>query len=86
LGATEDAKRYLDYEEGEYLNVGTPTFDNRMNAMYTQFDGKTSQSPAKAITAEDARSLIHTVRAALDQIIEMTEYWGHQIGTKGFMK
>jgi hypothetical protein len=37
----------LGYEEGEYLNVGTPTFDNRMNSMYTQFDGKTSQSPSK---------------------------------------
>lgn len=84
--ATEDAQHFLDYEEGEYLNVGTPTFDNRMNALYTQFDGKTAQSPAKAITAEDAQSIVHTVRVALDRIIEMTEFWGHQVGTKGFMK
>lgn len=30
--------------------------------------------------------MIHTLRVAIDRIIEMTEYWGHQIGTNGFMK
>ena len=30
--------------------------------------------------------MIHTLRVAIDRIIEMTECWGHQIGTKGFMK
>jgi hypothetical protein len=38
------------------------------------------------LTEDDARAIIHTLRVAIDRIIEVSEFWGEQIGTKGFMK
>jgi AbiV family abortive infection protein len=83
--ATADAQRYLD-EEGRGVDVQKPTFAGRLSGMYTGFDGKTVAAPKMLISQDDANSIIHTVRVALDRIVEVTEYWGHQIGTKGFMK
>src|SRR5262247_3585151 len=83
---TEDAKQYLDPDAETYIQVNRPTFDDRMNALYTDFDGKTVIKPEELINREDAQGIIHTVKVAIRRVIEATEYWGHQIGTKGFMK
>ena len=84
--ASEDAQRYLDVEEETYIYIEEPTIAARMNALYVHFDGKRVQSPGDIVRREDAKSIIHTLRVAIERIIEVTEYWGHQIGTKGFMK
>ena len=84
--ATEDAKRYLDVDTENYLTVEKPKVASRMDALYVGFDGDTIQSPADFISREEAQSIIHTVRTAIHRITEVTEFWGHQIGTKGFMK
>jgi len=57
-----------------------------MNALYAHFDHGKVVTPKELFTEDKARALIQTLRVAIDRIIEMTEYWGHQIGTKGFMK
>ena len=40
LWATEDAKRYLDSPEGDYVDVQEPTFANRMDAMYVSINAR----------------------------------------------
>jgi hypothetical protein len=57
-----------------------------MNALYVHFEAGRVKSPKDLITGADARAIVHTLRVAIDRIMEMTEHWGHQIGTKGFMK
>ena len=84
--ATEDAKEYLAMPEEDYLDVQEVSFANRQSAMYVGFDGGKAISPSDVIGREQARSIIHTVAVALQRIFEVTEYMGHQIGTKGFMK
>jgi AbiV family abortive infection protein len=84
--ATDDARRYLAMPEEEYIEVQEPTFGNRIDSMYVGFKNGKVFSPTDAIGEEDARSIIHTTEVAMQRIIEVTEFWGHQIGTKGFMK
>jgi AbiV family abortive infection protein len=86
--ATEDAQRYLDAPDGVYVDVNEPKVANRMDALYVSVSREGGQvvSPSDLIGREEARGIIHTVNVALHQIYEMTEFWGHQIGTKGFMK
>jgi AbiV family abortive infection protein len=84
--ATEDAKRYLDEPEGSYVDVETPTFPDRNDALYVSINDKCVRSPSDVIGSEAARGIIHTVTVALQRIHEVTEIHGHQIGTKGFMK
>jgi AbiV family abortive infection protein len=84
--ATEDAKRYLDGPEGDYVDVEVPTFTNRMDAMYVSINNGRVRMPADVIDFKAAQGIVHTVRVALARIHEVTEVWGHQIGTKGFMK
>ncbi len=84
--ATEDAKRYLDAPEGNYVDVEKPTFANRMDAMYVSIKGKKVISPSDVIGSDAARGIIHTGNVALQRIWEVAEVLGHQIGTKGFMK
>jgi AbiV family abortive infection protein len=84
--ATEDARRYLDAPEGDYVDVEEPTFANRMDAMYVSLNDKKVASPSDVIDAKAARGIIHTVNVALQRILEVTQVWGDQIGTKGFMK
>jgi len=57
-----------------------------MNALYVHFEVGLIKTPKDLISEAQAKAIIHTLRVAIDRIIEMTEYWGHQIGTKGFMK
>ena len=77
-----------DHEDIEILSPEEPFFDKRQNAMYVDvnFDDETVVSPGYEISAQDAREIIHVVEIALQRIWETTEYWGHQIGTKGFLK
>jgi AbiV family abortive infection protein len=84
--ATDDAKRYLAMPEEEDIAIEEPNFANRMDAMYVGLKGAKVVSPSDVIDRESARSIIHTAQVAMQRIIEMVEFWGHQIGTKGFMK
>jgi AbiV family abortive infection protein len=84
--ATADAKRYLDAPDGDYVEVEKPTFADRMDAMYVSIKDQQVISPSDVIGFEAARGIIHTGKVAVQRIWEMTEIWGHQIGTKGFMK
>jgi AbiV family abortive infection protein len=84
--ATEDARRYLDAPEGDYVDVEEPTFVNRMDAMYVSLNNKKVASPSDVIDASAARGIIHTVNVAFQRILEVTDLGGHQIGTRGFMK
>jgi hypothetical protein len=54
--------------------------------MYVNLKNDTVISPADVIGQDDAEGIIQTVNVALNRIFEVTEFWGHQIGTKGFMK
>ena len=84
--ATDDAKHYLAMPEEDYIEVQEVTFASRQSAMFVGFkDGKVV-SPSKVIGRDEARSIIHTTQTAIQRIIEVTEFGGNQIGTKGFMK
>lgn len=84
--ATEDARRYLDAPDGDYIEVEDPSFANRMDAMYVKVAGGRIILPSDVIDRDAARGIIHTLKVALERIWEVTDYMGHQIGTKGFMK
>ena len=40
----------------------------------------------RAISEKDAKEMMRIVEVALERIWEVSEYYGEQIGTKGFMK
>ena len=84
--ATDDAARYLDAPEGNYVEVEEPKVHHRMAALYVDIDNGRVVAPSDLITSAEAKGIIHTVKVAFERIFEMTELWGHQIGTKGFMK
>lgn len=84
--ATEDAERYLDAPEGEYVAVEQPRIASRMDALYVGINQGKVTTPSDIIGRDEARGIIHTGKVAIQRILEVTEYWGHQIGTKGFMK
>ncbi len=84
--ATEDAKNYLTAPDGVYLDVKAPKFASRNDSMYVSLQPGQTNYPSQVIGRGDAEGIIHTVNIALDRIYEVTEVWGHQIGTKGFMK
>lgn len=72
--------------EEDDIAVQKPTFGNRMDAMYVGFKDGKMISPSDVIERDAARSIIQTGQVAIQRIIEVTEVWGHPIGTKGFMK
>jgi len=86
--ASNDARRYLDVETEQYIDVQEPQVKRRMSALYVECNQNRIEveSPRELITEDMAKSLVHTVRSAFHSIFVVTEYWGHQIGTKGFMK
>ena len=86
LWATKDAKWYLDEPEGDYVDVEHPKVANRKDALYVSLKADQLISPSDIIGREDARGIIHTVNVALERIREVTDFWGHQIGTKGLVK
>ena len=63
--ATEDARRYLDGPEGDYVDVEVPTFSNRMDAMYVSINNGNVKTPADVIDSKAAQGIIHTVKVAL---------------------
>src|ERR1019366_517071 len=83
--ATNDAEDYLS-SDGTFVEVQKPKFTVRNDAMYVNLKDDKVYSPSDAIGRKDAQSIIHTVEVAFQRIFEVTEFWGHQIGTKGFMK
>ena len=71
----------------ERIEVNEPEIEKRMNSLYVSIkDKKIVSKPKDNVTEQDAKEMIHTAEVALHQIFLMTEYYGHQIGTKGFMK
>lgn len=85
--ASEDAGEYLDLEQETYLEIEAPNVSGRMNSLYAHFEGATViKRPVDDFAEGDARGIVHTLRVAIERIIEVEEFWGHQIGTKGFMK
>jgi len=85
IWASEDATHYRDPETDAYLTIVIPDAAKRMSALYVDV-GHMITSPAQSVSSDDAKSLIHTLRVAIQKVIEITEYYGQQIGTKGFMK
>lgn len=75
-----------DQEDIERINPKEPLWLKRQKGLYVDIENGNITTPAQSITEEDAQDLIHIVNIALHRIWEVTEYWGHQIGTKGFMK
>lgn len=81
-----DANEFRD-ENDEPIKVSKPKIKKRMLSLYVDID-KQNQiiSPKNIIMEKDAKEMIHILQVALHQIMIITEYYGNQIGTKGFMK
>ena len=76
-----------DKEDMEKMDPEKPLWLKRQKSLYVDIDDANNiTTPSGSITENDAKSIIHVVEVALERIWEVTEYWGHQIGTKGFMK
>lgn len=77
-----------DIDDMEKLNPQKPNFQKRMDALYVGVDFKNQKiiKPEEQISESDAKEMIRIVEVALDRIWEVSEYYGEQIGTKGFMK
>jgi len=79
----------MDYQHEHGLEYqGTrPNFETRNKALYVDIGENNSPViPEDSITEEYVSDLINLVEVGLNEIWMQTEYWGHQIGTKGFMK
>ncbi|MBA4336412.1 hypothetical protein C0416_01375 [bacterium] len=78
---------YLRDKYGEQIEIKKPSIKKRMQSLYVDIgENESLQTPNNTINKQDAEEMIHIVMVALQQIITRTEYYGHQIGTKGFMK
>lgn len=77
-----------DADDVEEINPESPVFQKRQHALYIgiDFDKRTILKPREEIKRKDAEDIIHIVQVARERIWEVVEYYGHQIGTKGFMK
>jgi len=77
-----------DVDDVEEIDSNIPIFQNRLDSIYVDvdFDKQIVSIPLEKICEEDAKSIIHLVNVALQRILEITEFHGGQIGTKGFMK
>lgn len=84
--ASLDAEGYRDLEDEEYIVIKIPSVKKRMKALYVDIKPSGISSPEDIISREESKSLIHTLRVAFERIIIMEKYYGHQIGTKGFIK
>jgi AbiV family abortive infection protein len=87
--ATLDANEYpnnIHPETGKIFHVTKPKSKKRENSLYTSINLQAVKTPKESISRSDVEEMIHTVNTALRQIMLMTEYYGHQIGTKGFTK
>lgn len=76
-----------DRDDVERINPQAPLFQKRQGSLYVEVGDKDRLlKPSKQISAKDAEEIMQIVEVALQRIWEVTEYHGHQIGTKGFMK
>lgn len=92
--AHEDANSYPynniwigpDIDDIEPISPTKPIWENRQISLYTAIIDGNIVTPKDKILVSDAQDIIHVLDTAISRIIEVTEYYGHQIGTKGFMK
>jgi len=75
-----------DMDDVEGISPSKPLFERRQKALYVDVKDSIIFSPKEEINGDDAKEIMHILSTALYRIWEMEEYWGHQIGTKGFMK
>lgn len=75
-----------DQDDVEQVAPEEPLWSKRQNSLYVNVIEDNIICPKDNILENDAKEIIHMVEVALHRIWEVTEYWGHQIGTKGFMK
>jgi len=75
-----------DLHDVEQVVVEEPLWKKRQDSMYVGVFNSKVITPRSSITKKDARGIIHILETALEQIVQMTEYWGHQIGSKGLFK
>jgi AbiV family abortive infection protein len=75
-----------DLDDVEQVGITKPLWQKRLNSLYVGINNSMVNIPNIKVTKEDARGIIHIAKIALQQIVVTTEYHGHQIGTKGFLK
>ena len=75
-----------DVDDAEPISPKEPLWKKRQQSLYVDIYDNKAVYPKDEITDTDAKEIIHIVDVALHRIWEVTEYYGHQIGTKGFMK
>ncbi|KKQ94974.1 MAG: hypothetical protein UT20_C0033G0004 [Candidatus Levybacteria bacterium GW2011_GWA1_39_11] len=75
-----------DRDDVETINAEKPLFGKRNNSLYVGISNNCLKLPKNEVSEKDAMGIIHITETALERIWDMTENWGHQIGTKGFMK
>ena len=76
-----------DKDDTKKMKPKEPLWVKRQMSLYVDIDEKSNiLAPINSITDSDTADIIHVVETALERIWEVTEYWGHHIGTKGFMK
>ena len=76
----------LDIDDTDKIAPSKPIFEKRQKSLYVDINNKNILIPKEEVAENDAFEIIHILKTALTRIWEVTEYWGHQIGTKGFMK
>jgi len=83
----------IDGNSAAYLSYGKVSikdfdFQKKLKSMYVDVDFvlKAITTPDESVTKEDAESIIKAVNVGLHRIYVVTEEYGEQIGTKGFMK
>ena len=75
-----------DIDDVESIAPAEPLWKKRQKSLYVEIADDQITAPKEEIADSDAREIIHILDTALHRIMEVTEYHGHQIGTKGFMK
>ena len=75
-----------DRDDVETINTEKPLFGKRNNSLYVGISNTCLKLPKKEVSEKDAMGIIHITETALERIWDMTENWGHKIGTNGFMK
>ncbi len=83
--ASTDAENYRDLESEDYIEITLPDLKNRMKALYVDLEKGQVIAPTESISEKDAKSLIHTLRVAIERIME-TVFYTERIGSKGFLK
>lgn len=75
-----------DMDDVMEIEAVEPSWNQRNNALFVGLDGDRLLIPQESVSKDMARGVIHVLEVAIQRIVEVTEYHGHQIGTKGFMK